>query len=52
MKLRNLIITGILMATMIFAGCGGKSETAKEIDVLCVRKKLKTNSQKSFSSMI
>lgn len=30
MKLRNLIITGILMATMIFAGCGGKSETAKE----------------------
>ena len=29
MKLRNLIITGILMTTMIFAGCGGKSETAK-----------------------
>lgn len=29
MKLRNLIITGILMATMIFSGCGGESETAK-----------------------
>lgn len=29
MKLRNRIITGILMATMIFAGCGGESETAK-----------------------
>lgn len=29
MKLRNLIITGILATTMIFAGCGGESETAK-----------------------
>ena len=29
MKLKNLIITGILMTTMIFAGCGGESETAK-----------------------
>ena len=30
MKLKNLIITGMLMSTMIFAGCDGKSETAKE----------------------
>lgn len=29
MKLRNLMITGILMTTMIFTGCDGKSETAK-----------------------
>lgn len=31
MKLRNLMITGALMTTMIFAGCGGKSESAKAI---------------------
>lgn len=30
MKLKNLIITGMLMSTIIFAGCDGKSETAKE----------------------
>ena len=29
MKLKNLIITGILLTTMIFTGCDGKSETAK-----------------------
>lgn len=29
MKLRNLMITGILMTSMIFTGCDGKSETAK-----------------------
>ena len=29
MKLRNLILTGLLLVSMIFAGCGGKSETAK-----------------------
>lgn len=29
MKMKNLIITGMLAASMIFAGCGGKSETAK-----------------------
>ena len=29
MKLRNLMITGMLAASMIFAGCGGKSESAK-----------------------
>lgn len=29
MKMKNLIITGMLAASMIFAGCGGKSESAK-----------------------
>lgn len=29
MKLRNLMITGVLAASMIFAGCGGSEETAK-----------------------
>ena len=29
MKLKNLIITGILLTTMIITGCDGKSETAK-----------------------
>lgn len=29
MKMKNLIITGILAASMIFAGCAGSEETAK-----------------------
>lgn len=30
MKLKKLMLTGVLVCGLIFAGCGGKSETAKE----------------------
>lgn len=30
MKLKKLMLTGVLVCGLIFAGCGGESETAKE----------------------